>query len=98
MLRLLIQGHKMADPVPGEQMLSCCGFSIYPDETMEYVFISGCCHGADCEARHRAEAVMITAEAGYWHMDGRITAGKYQNLPVRWRSFKQMYAKRAARR
>lgn len=64
MLRSLTQDHQMEDPMLGEQMLPCCGFQMYPDETQEHVWISGCCHGVDYGVSHRTDGIIITTQTG----------------------------------
>ena len=47
------------------QMLPCCGFSIFPTDDGENVFISGCPNGEDWTIRHIDGAVELILEDGY---------------------------------
>ncbi len=64
MLRSLTEDHLMQDFLLGEQMLPCCGFNLYADNTLQNVFISGCPNGVDYEVRHQDDEVVIVTPAG----------------------------------
>lgn len=66
MLRTLTQDH---EPTPGEQMLPCCGHSMYPgDNMLNTVFISGCDNGIDYAVRHDGLDVWIVTQKGKWRV------------------------------
>ncbi|HIT72412.1 MAG TPA: DUF3885 domain-containing protein [Candidatus Fimicola cottocaccae] len=48
----------------GEQMLPCCGHSMFADENLENVYISGCDNGVDYEVKHNDNIVIIKTEKG----------------------------------
>lgn len=64
MLRTLTEDH---EPTPGEQMLPCCGHSMYPGDSMlNTVFISGCDNGTDYAVRHDGIDVYLITQKGTW--------------------------------
>ncbi len=65
MLRTLSADRSPQDGLYGEQMLPCCGFSMYADETLKHVTISGCDSGADYSVRHQGGTVILTFENGH---------------------------------
>lgn len=67
MLRTLTENH---EPTPGEQMLPCCGHSMYPGDSMlNTVFISGCDNGTDYAVQHDGFDVYIITDKGRWKVD-----------------------------
>lgn len=64
MLRTLSDAHAIEKSDTGQQMLPCCGFNLYADESLETVYISGCMYGVDYAVRHLGETVVIEAEDG----------------------------------
>ena len=65
MLRTLTEDRSVEDGMFGEQMLPCCGFNMYADETLENVTISGCDTGIDYSVRHQGNTVILTFENGH---------------------------------
>ncbi len=64
MLRTLTQEHEIEDSMYGEQILPCCGFNMYADDTLENVFISGCSSGVDYAVHHQGGDIVLTTEDG----------------------------------
>lgn len=64
MLRTLTQDHEIMDTLCGEQMLPCCGFEMYADETGQNVSISGCPNGVDFAVHHQDGDLILTTEDG----------------------------------
>jgi hypothetical protein len=62
MLRTLSEDHTVEDSMHGQQMLPCCGHSMFPDSSLENVYISGCCGGIDYAVRHEENSVVIVTE------------------------------------
>lgn len=65
MIRTLTEDRNPQDGLFGEQMLPCCGFNMYADETLENVTISGCDSGTDYSVRHQGNLVILTLENGH---------------------------------
>jgi hypothetical protein len=64
MLRTLSEDHTVEESMLGQQMLPCCGFNMYAEESLENVYISGCSYGIDYAVHHKEDAVVIATEAG----------------------------------
>jgi len=64
MLRTLTQEHEIEDSMYGEQILPCCGFNMYADDTLENVFISGCSSGVDYAVHHQGGKLSVMAGIG----------------------------------
>jgi hypothetical protein len=63
LLRTLTADHTAARPV-GDQLLPCCGFTMWPDATSENTLVVGCPNGADWWVEHRGPQVRLTAPGG----------------------------------
>lgn len=61
MLRTLTQDHKIT---PHEQMLPCCGHSLFASDDLSKVTISGCDNGIDYSVTHKEDTVIIETEEG----------------------------------
>jgi hypothetical protein len=61
MLRTLTENH---EPARGEQMLPCCGHSLYANEALDEVTISGCDYGLDWAVRHEGENIRLVTVSG----------------------------------
>lgn len=61
MLRTLTQDHKIT---PHEQMLPCCGHSLFASDDLRKVTISGCDNGIDYSVTHKEDTVIIETEEG----------------------------------
>ncbi len=61
MLRTLTQGHEIT---PYEQMLPCCGHSLFASADLSEVTISGCDNGIDYSVTHKTDKVVIKTEEG----------------------------------
>ena len=64
MLRTLSNDHAIEKSDLGQQMLPCCGFNLYADESLETVYISGCVNGVDYAVSLLGETVVIATEDG----------------------------------
>jgi hypothetical protein len=64
MLRTLTEDHLVEDRDHGQQMIPCCGHSMFPEDNLESVYISGCYYGIDYEVRHQDDIALITIENG----------------------------------
>ena len=60
LLRTLTADHTPACPV-GDQLLPCCGFTMWPDETSDDVLMMGCPNGVDWQVEHQDNQVQLTA-------------------------------------
>ncbi|GAA4365206.1 hypothetical protein GCM10023185_35330 [Hymenobacter saemangeumensis] len=63
LLRTLTADHTPEHPV-GEQLLPCCGHTMWPNETSEDVLVLGCPNGADWWVQHHQKQVQLTAPGG----------------------------------
>lgn len=52
------------DHLVGDQLLPCCGFNMWPDETSDDVLILGCPSGVDWWVEHQQNSVRLTAPGG----------------------------------
>lgn len=64
LLRTLTEDHFYRSKHDHNQMLPCCGFSMYPNENMDCVHISGCPNGIDWSVIHIGDKVKIITETG----------------------------------
>lgn len=46
------------------QLLPCCGFSMFPNDTLDNVIISGCENGIDWSVIHNGDTVILELEDG----------------------------------
>ena len=46
------------------QLLPCCGFSLFPNETLDNVVILGCDNGIDWSVVHDGDTVILELEDG----------------------------------
>lgn len=60
MLETLEKDHYITNT--GEQMIPCCGHSMFADENLENVYISGCDNGIDYEVIHNDDYIIIKTE------------------------------------
>ena len=63
LLRTLTQSHTPESPV-GDQLLPCCGFAMWPDDSTENVFICGCPNGLNWRVEHEQTNVRLTPDNG----------------------------------
>lgn len=63
LLRTLTSDHTAEHPV-GDQLLPCCGFTMWPDATSDNVLILGCPSGVDWWVEHRDQQVQLTVPGG----------------------------------
>ena len=62
MLKTLTEEHTPEDC--GEQMLPCCGHSLFANEALDEVRISGCNHGIDWAVRHEGDHIRLITLSG----------------------------------
>ncbi|WP_460621617.1 hypothetical protein [Hymenobacter tenuis] len=63
LLRTLTTNHTPEHPV-GDQLLPCCGFTMWPDVTSDNVLVLGCPNGVDWSVEHQGNEVRLCAAAG----------------------------------
>ncbi|QIL74805.1 hypothetical protein [Hymenobacter sp. HDW8] len=63
LLRTLTQNHLPEAPIC-DQLLPCCGFTMWPHPTSDDVLIFGCTNGIDWNVQHEPDAVRLTAADG----------------------------------
>ena len=63
LLRTLAADHTAEHPV-GDQLLPCCGFTMWPDVTSDNVLIVGCPNGVDWRVEHVRGQVHLTPPGG----------------------------------
>ena len=63
LLRTLAADHTAEHPV-GDQLLPCCGFTMWPETTSDSVLVLGCPNGVDWWVEHRGQQVQLTASGG----------------------------------
>ena len=63
LLRTLTTDHTAARPV-WDQLLPCCGFTMWPDATSGDVLVLGCPRGVDWWVEHHGPHVQLTAPGG----------------------------------
>lgn len=61
LLKTLTEDHILG---ADNQMLPCCGFSMFPDETLDNVTIIGCPRGIDWSVLHNGDTVILELEDG----------------------------------
>lgn len=61
LLKTLTEDHLIYED---NQMLPCCGFSVYPDQSGENVVIIGCSNGIDWTVLHEGDTVRLILEDG----------------------------------
>lgn len=63
LLRTLPTDHTAEHPVD-DQLVPCCGFTMWPDETSEDVVVLGCPNGVDWWVEHQPPQVQLTTPEG----------------------------------
>ncbi len=61
LLKTLTEDHIIYED---NQMLPCCGFSLFPNEAADNVVIIGCDNGIDWTVKHEGEEVVLILEDG----------------------------------
>lgn len=63
------------------QMLPCCGFSLFADNKLENVTICGCANGIDWSVIHEGEDVRLILDDGY---ETIVSIGEYKKEVLRF--------------
>jgi hypothetical protein len=63
LLRTLTQNHTPVTPV-GDQLLPCCGFTMWPVDNSADVLVLGCPNGVDWIVEHVPQGIQLTAPCG----------------------------------
>jgi hypothetical protein len=80
LLRTLTQNHTPTTPV-GDQLLPCCGFTMWPDVTSDDVLLLGCPNGVDWRVEHLPDGVCLTVPAGESVV---VATAEYQRAVLRF--------------
>ena len=59
-----LAGNHTAGHLVGDQLLPCCGFTMWPEATSDSVLVLGCPNGVDWWVEHRGQQVQLTASGG----------------------------------
>lgn len=79
MLKTLTENHEITNT--GEQMLPCCGHSLFANATLDTVNISGCDNGIDYSVRHENGNIVILTETGNVYI---ISLNEYKNEVIKF--------------